>query len=101
MAGGVGVATRDVFSAGELARLRGFPEIARAELIRYFRVVGLSGRIFPPTALIADKHASCPSGRAYRRRSRGPVSRITVITRGSRSAAHVLGQQASDQRERC
>jgi TnpA family transposase len=30
------VATRDVFSAGELARLRGFPEITRAELVRYF-----------------------------------------------------------------
>jgi len=30
------VATRDVFSAEELARLRGFPEITRAELIRYF-----------------------------------------------------------------
>jgi Domain of unknown function (DUF4158) len=32
------VATRDVFSAEELARLRGFPEITRAELIRYFTV---------------------------------------------------------------
>ena len=32
----VGVATRDVFSAEELVRLRGFPEITRAELIRYF-----------------------------------------------------------------
>jgi len=32
----VGVATRDVFSEQELARLRGFPEITRAELIRYF-----------------------------------------------------------------
>ena len=30
------VATRDVFSEEELARLRGFPEIGRAELIRYF-----------------------------------------------------------------
>jgi len=40
MAGVVGVATRDVFSAGELARLRGFPEIARAELIRYFTLTG-------------------------------------------------------------
>jgi len=30
------VATRDVFSEEELARLRGFPEITRAELIRYF-----------------------------------------------------------------
>jgi len=30
------VATRDVFSAQELARLRGFGEITRAELIRYF-----------------------------------------------------------------
>ena len=30
------MATRDVFSAGELARLRGFPEITRAELVRYF-----------------------------------------------------------------
>jgi Resolvase, N terminal domain len=33
IAGVVGVATRDVFSAGELARLRGFPEITRAELM--------------------------------------------------------------------
>jgi len=30
------VATRDVFSDDELAQLRGFPEPARAELIRYF-----------------------------------------------------------------
>src|SRR5258708_12560673 len=29
------VATRDVFSEDELAQLRGFPEPARAELIRY------------------------------------------------------------------
>jgi hypothetical protein len=34
------VATRDVFSAGELARLRGFPESTRAELIRYFTLTG-------------------------------------------------------------
>jgi hypothetical protein len=32
----VGVATRDVFSEQEMGRLRGFPEITRAELIRYF-----------------------------------------------------------------
>jgi hypothetical protein len=30
------VATRDVLSADELAQLRGFPEIGRAELIRFF-----------------------------------------------------------------
>jgi hypothetical protein len=30
------VATREVFSEDELAQLRGFPEPARAELIRYF-----------------------------------------------------------------
>ena len=30
------MATRDVFSDQELARLRGFPDITRAELIRYF-----------------------------------------------------------------
>ncbi len=30
------MATREVFSEDELARLRGFPEPARAELIRYF-----------------------------------------------------------------
>lgn len=30
------VGTRDVFSEQELGRLRGFPEITRAELIRYF-----------------------------------------------------------------
>ncbi len=29
-------ASRDVFSEDELAQLRGFPEPARAELIRYF-----------------------------------------------------------------
>jgi len=34
------VATQDVFSAEELARLRGFPEINRAELIRYFTLTG-------------------------------------------------------------
>ena len=38
--GVVRVATRDVFSAEELARLRGFPEITRAELIRYFTLTG-------------------------------------------------------------
>jgi hypothetical protein len=30
------VATRDVFSAEELEQLRRFPEVDRAELIRYF-----------------------------------------------------------------
>ena len=30
------MATRDVFSAEELAQLRGFPEIGRSDLIRYF-----------------------------------------------------------------
>jgi hypothetical protein len=40
IAGVAGVAARDVFSAGELARLRGFPEITRAELIRYFTLTG-------------------------------------------------------------
>lgn len=34
------VATQDVFSAEELARLRGVPEINRAELIRYFTLTG-------------------------------------------------------------
>jgi hypothetical protein len=34
--GAVVVATRDVFSEQELVRLRGFPEITRAELIKYF-----------------------------------------------------------------
>ncbi len=33
------MATRDVFSEDELAQLRGFPEPARAELIRYFTLV--------------------------------------------------------------
>jgi Domain of unknown function (DUF4158) len=36
----VEVATRDVFSAEELAQLRGFGEITRAELIRYFTLTG-------------------------------------------------------------
>lgn len=34
------MATRDVFSDEELAQLRGFPEINRAELIRYFTLTG-------------------------------------------------------------
>jgi hypothetical protein len=34
------MATQDVFSAEELARLRGFPEINSAELIRYFTLTG-------------------------------------------------------------
>jgi len=34
------VATRDVFSEEELAQLRGFPEINRAELIRHFTLTG-------------------------------------------------------------
>ncbi len=34
------MATQDVFSVEELARLRGFPEIKRAELIRYFTLTG-------------------------------------------------------------
>ncbi|WP_349877130.1 Tn3 family transposase [Micromonospora sp. HUAS YX12] len=34
------MATRDVFSEEDLARLRGFPEVTRAELIRYFTVTG-------------------------------------------------------------
>jgi hypothetical protein len=34
------VATRDVFSEEELARLRGFPELGRAELIRHFTLTG-------------------------------------------------------------
>lgn len=38
--GAVVVGTRDVFSEQELARLRGFPEITRAELIKYFTLTG-------------------------------------------------------------
>lgn len=34
------MATREVFSADELAQLRGFPDPARAELIRYRRRIG-------------------------------------------------------------
>ncbi|MCN0150779.1 Tn3 family transposase [Salinispora arenicola] len=34
------MATQDVFSAEELSRLRGFPEINRAELVRYFTLTG-------------------------------------------------------------
>ena len=34
------VAAQDVFSTEELARLRGFPEINRAELIRHFDIDG-------------------------------------------------------------
>jgi TnpA family transposase len=40
MLGGGLVATRDVFSEEELAQLRGFPEISRAELIRHFTLTG-------------------------------------------------------------
>src|SRR4051812_33138031 len=34
------VATRDVFSDEELQQVRGFPEVGRAELIRYFTLAG-------------------------------------------------------------
>lgn len=34
------MATQDVFSAEELSRLRSFPEINRAELVRYFTLTG-------------------------------------------------------------
>jgi len=34
------VSTRDVFSDAELGRLRGFPEISREELVRYFTLSG-------------------------------------------------------------
>jgi hypothetical protein len=34
------VATQDVFSEEELARLRDFPEINRTELIRHFTLTG-------------------------------------------------------------
>ena len=34
------MATRDVFSEAELARLRGFPPITREELIRDFTLTG-------------------------------------------------------------
>ncbi|MGH3518012.1 MAG: hypothetical protein ACRDQ7_11470 [Haloechinothrix sp.] len=36
------MATRDVFSAEELALLRGFPEITRTELIQYFTLTSCS-----------------------------------------------------------
>ena len=42
------MATRDVFSEDELAQLRGFPEPARAELIRYFTLA-------PPDELFVRK----------------------------------------------
>jgi hypothetical protein len=41
------VATRDVFSEEELAQLREFPEINRADLIRYF-TLALADEMFGP-----------------------------------------------------
>ena len=41
------MATRDVFSDDELAQLRGFPEAARAELIRYFTLTAADEAFVP------------------------------------------------------
>jgi hypothetical protein len=45
------VATRDVFSDAELDQLRGFPEINRVELIRYFTLT-------PADAAFVQAHRS-------------------------------------------
>jgi hypothetical protein len=50
MSGRVVVDTRDVFSEQELARLRGFPEITRAELIKYFTLTGADEGFYASSA---------------------------------------------------
>jgi DNA-binding beta-propeller fold protein YncE len=63
--GAVAVGTRDVFSEQELARLRGFPEITRAELIKYSPWPALTrgscanSRV---SAAFADQYRSNPDG---------------------------------------
>jgi len=69
----VDVATRDVFSAEELARLRGFPEITRAELIRYFTLTGPDEVFLPahPRAAGTAPGRVLPPGRQTGRRHGG------------------------------
>lgn len=59
------MATRDVFSDEELQRLREFPEINRAELIRYFTLAASDETIQPdliiPTAKRTGQHPSLTS----------------------------------------
>jgi hypothetical protein len=64
VAGGVvGVATRDVFSEQELGRLRAFPEITRAELIRYFTLTsaedGFLGKFLGPRNVLGVSVQLC------------------------------------------
>jgi len=63
------VATRDVFSADELAHLRGFPEIGHAELIRFFML--MSGNDVSAAPNSASRPARQGSGRRGRRRRTG------------------------------
>ena len=61
------MSSRDVFSPNELAELRGFPEISREELIRYFtltpaEVTFVGAKRSPTTAsLICSPRGDAPS----------------------------------------
>ena len=92
------MATRDVFSADELAQLRGFPEIGRAELIRFFmltpadeefvrrfrdkrNVLGAAVQLctLPWLGFVPDDVPSAPASHARR-------TSLTCVTRTSRKA---------------
>ena len=87
------MATRDVFSADELAQLRGFPEIGRAELIRFFmltpadeefvrrfrdkrNVLGAAVQLctLPWLGFVPDDVPSAPAAAAGRRSTVKPAS---------------------------
>ncbi|MGH3192070.1 MAG: DUF4158 domain-containing protein [Streptosporangiaceae bacterium] len=88
------MATREVFSADELAQLRGFPEPARAELIRYFtltaadeafvrkfrgreNVLGVAVQLctLPWLGFVPDDVPAAPAAAVARRRGRVRTAR--------------------------
>ena len=76
--------TRDVFSEEELSRLRGFPEITRAELIKYFTLTSAKEeflRKWRPTKTVGDQLVTAaPRSRSLARG--GPGIRSAAVLRG-------------------
>ena len=108
------MATRDVFSAEELAQLRGFPEIGRAELIRYFtlapadeafvrkfrgrgNVLGAAVQLctLPWLGFVPDEVAAAPAAavaRLGREAGRSRPASCAATAPGSRPAPAICGE---------
>lgn len=96
------MATRDVFSEEELAQLRGFPEISRAELIRYFTLTpvdeaflrtfrGGAQRARGGGAVVHAAVAGVRAGRDDRSAARhgGPAVGALAVTMLRRAGRHI------------